>query len=94
MHGKTSGQERISLLLGNGKGAWVVMVPTAERDLKLTYSQTFLTKGVPEQGEGFIGLPRSEYTLERWSGVFQLLQLGSILLLNPDIIRRSKGELP
>ena len=72
-HSKTPGQERRGLFLVNGKGAWFVMVPPASRTLKLAYFQPFLPQEVTEQEKVFTGLPRSECTLERWSGVFQVI---------------------
>ena len=43
--------------------------------------------------ENFAGLLRSEYTLDRWEGVFQLLKSGPILLLTQDVGMIFKGKL-
>ena len=77
-----------------GQGAWVVTAPLEYRAPKLAYFQPFLTKEVEEQGEGFKGPPRTEYMLERWSGILQLLQSGSSTILTTDVVGRVKGELP
>ena len=82
------------LLPGNGKGYWIVMEPPAARAQKLAYFQIFITEEVAEQVEGFSGLTRSELTLDRWAGVFQVLKLGSIILLAPDVLNSEKGEIP
>ena len=74
LHIKISGQDRIILLPVNGKESWVIMAPTEARSPKSAYFYPFLPKEVLKQGEGFVGLPSSEYTLEMWAGVFQILQ--------------------
>ena len=57
---------------------------------RLAYSEPLRTQKDPYQFEFFMGLPRSEFTLEIWSGIFQVIKEGPRLLLILNVVKISK----
>ena len=77
----------------NGKGGWAVMETPVARDPRSELFQKLLNEEVADQVGGSTGLPRSEFTPNRWDGGFQVLKYVSSPLLTPNVARTTNGEI-